>query len=423
MIRASGWRARSAAVAACLVAAVAGCQSGSTPAGTTPAATGPAAGAAAASRSPGPAAGTPEPTTGNAVQLSRIRHVWVIELENSSFATSFGDPAADPELARALPAAGALLTNYYAIGHDSLDNYIAEISGQAPDGQTGADCGSFTRFVSSGRLTSDGQLPGDGCVYPASVPTVANQLTAAGLTWKSYSQQMGADPQRDGTTMTAVGPACGHPAIGAADQTDVSHPADDSYATRHDPFVYFESIIGSPAYCAAHVVSLQPLSADLASAAATPAYSWITPDTCADGHDATCQNGAAGGLGQADSFLGTWVPRIMASAAYRQGGLIVITADESDDADATACCGELGGQGDPSHPNASEPGLLGAGGGRVGAVLLSPYIRPGTVSSVRYNHYSLLKTMEEILGLPLLGDARQPQVLAFGADVFTRLGI
>ena len=66
------------------------------------------------------------------------------------------------------------------------------------------------------------------------------------------------------------------------------------------------------------------------------------------------------------------------------------------------------------------PGLLGPGGGRVGAVLLSPFIAPGTVSTVAYNHFSLLKSVEEIFGLPPLGDARLPQVPAFGADVFTR---
>ena len=59
------------------------------------------------------------------------------------------------------------------------------------------------------------------------------------------------------------------------------------------------------------------------------------------------------------------------------------------------------------------------GGGRVGAVALSPFIKPGTKSDVAYNHYSLLKTVEDIFHLPLLGDAKQPQVRAFGKDVFT----
>ena len=112
----------------------------------------------------------------------------------------------------------------------------------------------------------------------------------------------------------------------------------------------------------------------------------------------------------------------MASPAYRQGGLIFITFDESgDDTNAKACCGEKDSLGytDPSHPNVNEPGLYGPGGGRVGAVALSPFIKPGTRTGVDYNHYSLLKTVEKIFGLPLLGDAKQPQVRAFGSDIFT----
>jgi hypothetical protein len=62
--------------------------------------------------------------------------------------------------------------------------------------------------------------------------------------------------------------------------------------------------------------------------------------------------------------------------------------------------------------------LLADSGGRIGAVLLSPLIRPGTVSAVQYNHYSLLRTIEDIFGLPHLGDAPMPQVRSFGADIF-----
>ena len=363
-----------------------------------------------------------------AVPLTKIHHVWVIELENEGYGATFGDPAADPELARVLAGKGALLRNYYGIGHDSLDNYLAEISGQAPNFQTGQDCEYFSKFLQFGgenfdKWTRDGQLSGDGCVFPTYVRNLGSQLTAQGLSWKSYNQQMGNDPARDGTTATAHGPACGHPKLGTIDQTDVTGPAHDSYATRHNPFVYFENIIGDQGYCDSHVVTLTPLTQDLAHASSTPAYSWITPDTCADGHDIPrCQDGAKGGLGQVDRFLAAWVPRIMASPAYRQGGLIFITFDESgNDENAAACCGERDSLGftDPSHPNVNEPGLYGPGGGRVGAVALSPFIRPGTTSGVDYNHYSLLKTVEEIFGLPLLGDARQPQVRAFGPDVFT----
>jgi Phosphoesterase family len=72
----------------------------------------------------------------------------------------------------------------------------------------------------------------------------------------------------------------------------------------------------------------------------------------------------------------------------------------------------------PDHPNVPLPGKNGPGGGGIGAVLLSPLIKPGTVSTMDYNHYSLLRTVEDIFGLPHLGDAAMPQVRSFGPDVF-----
>jgi phosphatidylinositol-3-phosphatase len=363
-----------------------------------------------------------------AQSLPPIRHVWLIELENESAPNTFGDPSKDPYLARTLVAKGALLQNYYGIGHDSLDNYIAEISGQAPNFQTGQDCEFFTRFFAFegenfDHITKFGQLSGDGCVYPAYVKTVANQLTAHHLSWKDYNEDMGIDPKRDGTTMTAHGAACGHPPLNAIDLTDTTGPANDSYATRHNPFVYFRSIIKNQSYCDAHVVTLQPLANDLKAASTTPAFSFVTPNTCHDAHDTPrCQNGARGGMVQADRFLKKWVPRIMSSPAYRQGGMIAIVFDESgDDSDATACCGEKSSLGltDPAHPNTNEPGLYGPGGGKTGAVVLSPFIKGGTVSTADYNHYSLLRTIESAFHLSYLGDAREPGVHAFGPDVWT----
>jgi phosphatidylinositol-3-phosphatase len=357
-----------------------------------------------------------------------VRHVWIVELENETATNTFGHPAADPYLARTLRREGAFVPNYYGIGHDSLDNYIAEVSGQAPNFQTGQDCEYFTRFFAFegetfDRFTRDGQLSGDGCVYPPVIKTVGNQLSAHGLSWKAYEEDMGNDPHRDGTVSTPAGPACGHPRLNAIDLTDTTGPANDSYATRHDPFMYFQSVIGKSGYCAAHVVTLAPLASDLRSAATTPSYSFVTPNTCHDAHDTPrCQDGEKGGMVQADRFLHRWIPRIMRSPAYRSGGLIAIVFDESgDDTQAGACCGEKLSLGytDPSHPNANEPGLFGPGGGRTGAVLLSPFIRPGTVTATPYNHYSLLRSVEGYFGLPYLGDARQPGVTAFGSDVFT----
>jgi hypothetical protein len=307
--------------------------------------------------------------------------VWVIELENQGYTQSFGTPSADPYLARTLPQMGALRENYYAIGHSSAANYVAQVSGQAPDIATQSDCPLWAPFA--GRVIAGPyhQVLGEGCVYPAAVHTLGDQLSAAGRSWAAYLQDMGNDPARDNTAGTARGPACGHPATWAIDHTQKAAIC-DQYAARHDGFAFFRSVTGSQAYCNAHTLSFRPLP---------------------------------GGLAQADAFLAQWVPKIMAAPAYRDGGLIVVTFDEG--SDSAACCGEASGFG-PDHPNVPLPGKNGPGGGRIGAVLLSPLIRPGTVSTVDYNHYSLLRTVEDIFGLPHLGDAAMPQVRSFGPDVF-----
>jgi len=93
--------------------------------------------------------------------------------------------------------------------------------------------------------------------------------------------------------------------------------------------------------------------------------------------------------------------------------MLVITADESEGVreDSRACCGEGAG------PNAGQPGIDGPGGGRIGALVISPFVRPGTSTSTAYNHYSLLGSIEALFGLRRLGYARTvPHV--FGRDVY-----
>jgi hypothetical protein len=335
---------------------------------------------------------------------SPVRHVVVIVLENEPYEVTFGAHSLAPYLAHQLPKLGALLPQYYSIGHDSLDNYIAMISGQAPNAATQSDCKIYEEFERTApALDRNGQALGEGCVYPAKVKTLANQLTAAGLSWKGYMEDMGADPTRESA-------ACGHAAIGAKDHTREAS-AKDQYATWHNPFVYFHSIIDNPVYCAQHVVNLDHLAQDLKNVETTPNFIFITPNRCHDGHDAPCENGEQGGLISADKFLREWVPRILAAPAFRQDGLLVITFDEG--VDATACCDEQG------LPDGPLPGMTGPGGGRTGAVLLSPFIKPGTISSTLYNHYSLLRTLEDIFGVSHLGYAGAVPLRAFGPDVFT----
>ncbi|TAN00595.1 MAG: phosphoesterase [Rhodanobacteraceae bacterium] len=337
--------------------------------------------------------------------LSTPRHVFLVVLENEPFQVTFGAHSPAPYLAHELPKRGALLTQYFAIGHYSLDNYIALISGQAPNPETQEDCKTFSEFRRSAPgFDADGQIRGSGCVYPADVKTLANQLQEAGFTWKGYMEDMGRDPNREAA-------ACAHPAIGAVDHTNAA-TAQDQYADKHDPFVYFHSIIDDRANCAAHVVTLDELPRDLQSIATTPNFSFITPNLCHDGHDAPCKDGEPGGLVSADKFLREWIPQILASPAFKQDGLLIITFDEG--VDAAACCGETRPEGAP------EPGQFGPGGGRIGAVVISPFVQPGTVSDIQYNHYGLLRSVEDWFDLPHLGYAGQKGLRAFGSDVFNR---
>lgn len=350
-----------------------------------------------------------ESTAGPAEAPARIGHVFIVVLENKDYARTFGPDSLAPYLSQELPRQGALIEQYYGIGHVSLGNYIAMISGQGLNPATQSDCLFYTGFIGSAPQPAlDGQALGIGCVYPENVPNLTDQLRARGLSWRGYMEDMGHDPAREAAT-------CGHPALNSLDGTQ-SASAEDGYATRHNPFMYFASVIGDPAYCDAHVVNLDRLDADLARIDTTPHYAFITPNLCHDGHDSPCANGEPGGLESADAFLQALVPRILAAPAFQQDGLLLILFDESDgpQSDSSACCGA------GPTPNALLPGITGPGGGRVGAVALSPFIKPGTVSMSAYNHYSMLRTVQDLFGLPYLGYAGAAGQASFGADVFTR---
>jgi hypothetical protein len=345
-----------------------------------------------------------------ALALPPIKHVFTIILENESESTTFGPGSPAPYLAKTLVSKGAFVPNYYATGHFSNDNYISMISGQAPNTNNQDDCGTFRNFLTTS-TGAHGQQEGLGCVYPADIQTIANQLTNAHLTWRSYDQSMGVDPTRDNGTV------CAHPPIGSADPTEggqTSSPFDE-YATRHNPFVYFHSIIDNTSMCDADVVNLNALQGDLASASKTPNYVFITPDLCADGHDATCKNPSRpGGFAGIQQFLQKYVPMITNSAAFKQNGLLIVTFDEALPSDTSHCCGEIAG------PGAPLPGLTGPGGGKVGAVLISRCIKPATVTQTSYNHYSMLASIENIFGLSHLGMAGVAGLPTFGSNIFNK---
>jgi phospholipase C len=333
-----------------------------------------------------------------AAALPPIRHVFIIVLENKGFETTFGPSSPAQYLSRTLTGQGQLLRQYYGIGHKSLPNYIAMVSGQAPNFETQADCLVYTNVKPGTQTSFFGQTLGLGCVYPAATRTIADQLAEKGLTWKAYLQDI-------------VSP-CRRPILGLADAT-LNARLGDQYAARHNPFIYFQSLLDS-GECIAHDVDLGQLTSDLANAATTPNYAFIVPNLCEDGHDAPCIDGRPGGLVSADVFLRNWVPRILASPAWAENSLLIIAFDEADGGDATACCDEMPGL-NTITPGGTTPG---PGGGRTGAVLISRFIEPGTINDNPYNHYALLRSIEDIFALPHLGFAAQPGLKPFGADVF-----
>ena len=190
----------------------------------------------------------------------KIKHVFVIVLENEDYDVTFAANSKAPYLSKTLASQGALLNQDYGVGHASLDNYIAMISGQSPNTDTRNDCQTYSDFQLTG-MAPYGQALGRGCVYPASIKTVADQLKAARKTWRGYMEDMGNDPSRESAT-------CGHPMLNTADLTQSAekpstvYPQGDQYATRHNPFAYFHSIIDS-VDCQSNVVNLTRLQQDL----------------------------------------------------------------------------------------------------------------------------------------------------------------
>jgi hypothetical protein len=355
--------------------------------------------------------------------LPPIGHVFLIVLGERGFEESFGPASPSPYFSKTLPEEGELLANYYAVAAGALANGIALLSGQGPTAQTVADCPQYTD-ISPGTVSVIGeQVEGDGCVYPAGTLTLPGQLVERKLTWKAYIGGI------DSESALAAGQpgSCRHPAAGAVDPNHTALPG-DPYLTWRNPFVNFHSIADGPE-CTERDVGLGRLAADLKSLKSTPALSYIVPDACHDGSETPCEPGQpAAGLAGAESFLQTVVPEIQKSQAYGGGGLIAITFAQAPQvgptADPSSCCGT------PEYPNLKSPEAPPAeaapgpvkpsgGGGRVGMMLLSPFVSPGSVNETGYyNHFTMLRSIEELFELPGIGYAAEPAVLPFDETVY-----
>ncbi len=305
------------------------------------------------------------------VTNKKIKHVWLIILENKSYDATFTGLNKNTYLWQTLPSQGVLLKNYFGTGHFSLDNYVSLVSGQAPQADTQADCPNYDKFTgstdTSGKLKTNpnyGQVDSaaganaaagaNGCVYPEDVPTLFNQLDSAGVSWKGYAQDLG-NTDASGPTHDAGTQYCGAPYAtpGATGSTAEPNPgsanATDQYVPKHFPFPWFESILNSGDCNEQHIANLfsstDGLYHDLQSASTTPAFSWISPNNCSDAHDAVCHGNNlsggfsdpntpnapinyTGGLYASDLFLEHIIPEIEESPAFKEGGLIDLTFDE-----------------------------------------------------------------------------------------------
>jgi len=299
-------------------------------------------------------------------------HIAVLVLENESANTTFG-PGSPATYLNGLRSQGVFIPNYYGTSHVSLPNYISMVSGELSNGLTNTDCATVSLWVcaQTTKLARNGR-------------NLADQLEGAGLGWKEYAD--GApSPCFHGPYSTNLTDLLTPDPY----QGDSQAPPAKDYADRHNPFVYFPNIVGNASRCAAHVRPYTELSTDIANDT-VPAYSFITPDTCHDGHDNPCSNGQPGGLVAADAWLSTNVPPLL-SYLETHNGLLVITFDE----------GALGSPGgtptlaDFVCLTCSSLGL----GGRTGTVVVGAGLTHGKTLTSSYDHYSLLRTVEDSFGI------------------------
>lgn len=265
--------------------------------------------------------------------------VFTIVMENRSQGQILG--SADAPFINGLAKQGALATGYHdSYVHPSEPNYIWMVAGE-----------------NFGILNDNDPGPGNTI---DSQSHLADQIERAGLRWKAYEESMGQP--------------CGL----------VSH---DAYAVKHDPFAYFSDINGwngstfqPPPRCAEHIVDYSELDADIA-AGKLPDYVFITPNLQHDMHDGSVADG--------DAWLATEVPKILATDAYRNGGVLFLLWDEG------------GGQGD-------DPPFI----------ALSPNVKAGTVSQASYDTSSFLLTVQTMLGVEALPCTTQPASVQPMSDLF-----
>ncbi len=226
---------------------------------------------------PGTTATPPTATqTPVSVPTGSIQHVFIVMMENHGYSQVW-NTSLTPYIT-SLGNQFARATNYHAMIHPSLPNYLQLVAGD-----------NYT-------VTTDCN-PSDTCHVAAN--SIADSLEAKGLSWKAYMESMPAP-----CTMTVSG----------------------DYFPKHNPFLYFDNIRNNPVRCVAHDVPYSTLATDLLSPGTTPNFALISPNICNDMHDCSVDTG--------DTWLKNNIPAILnSSACTTQSCLVVVTWDEDDQAE------------------------------------------------------------------------------------------
>ena len=277
---------------------------------------------------------------GSRSDLKNFQHVFVIMMENTAYKGLIGNPNA-PWINFAANNYG-LATDYHGVSHPSQPNYIAATSG------------ALNGVFNDNDITIN-------------VPNIVDQIESSGRTWKGYMQSLS-------LCTTKLDHACG----------------DQLYERKHNPFVSYKDVQTNPARMA-NVVDFSQFAADLAGGQ-VPDYSWISPDQCHDMHGRStagaCNFGNVQGLiSTGDTFLSDTVSAITSSSAWTGNSAIFITWDETDFpfVDVSGCCDAV------------------PGGGHVVTIVISHSDHAARTSSVAYNHYSMLRTIQDGWRLGCLG--------------------
>jgi phosphatidylinositol-3-phosphatase len=339
-----------------------------------------------AAKEPAAKPATPQPETG------RVKHVFVISLASPGYEQSLGAQSQMPYLSATLRPQGELLSNYSLLGEAGLPNQIAALSGQPPNPATSTNCPAYAEFPPTAKADAKGVVGGAGCVYPVETLTLADQLGSGRLTWHAYV---------DGMVDAAGSPAnCVHP-----DPEEVEAIVPGGYAARQNPFVYFHSLLDL-GDCSTNDLPIDQLTADLRKAEKTQNFSFIAPTLCNSGATGGCPEGGTEGPASADAFLSTWVPKILASPAYKADGLLIVNFASAN----------------PPAPAAEGTPVPATDPLRVGALLLSPFLTPGSTDAAPYNPYSILRSNEDLFGLDPLGLAGAAKTKSFAPSLLEENG-